>query len=238
LPVLDSVELHHVPITLADLPFKLALAAEGNPQTGYHALRGDGVGWFAELWALILNDLEWVTLVRLTLADFLANGTATRCQFAVAAARIAAGAVDPAAILAALSRQDIDDSARADIALLHYQAILEARVLYSPSLRPWVCSPSTSGNLIAAAWVFDHDWVINHLATILATDPRDAAFSCAMALAQLRRAEWDQARFEIDAARAALGDQRADAILSRLARSEATVDWSAAHRLGPTRWIE
>jgi len=86
--------------------------------------------------------------------------------------------------------------------------------------------------------VFDHDWVINHLATILATYARDAAISCAMALAHLRRAEWDQALLEIDAARAALGDQRADAILYRLARSQATVDWSAAHRLGPTRWIE
>ncbi len=234
--MLDSVELHQVPITLDDLPFKLTLAADGSPQTGYHALRGDGVGWFAELWALIPNELEWVARVRLTLADFLANGTATRCQFAVAAARVATGAVDPAAILAALPRQDVDDSTRADIALLSNQAILEARLRYSLSLRPWVASPTTSGNLIGAAWVFDHEWVIEHLATILAADPRDAAFSCTMALAQLRRAEWDHALFEIGAARAALGDQRTDAILTRLARSQATVDWSAAHRIGPKRW--
>jgi len=116
--MLDSVELHQLPVALDDLPFKLALAADGNPQTGYHALRGDGVGWFAELWALIRNDIEWVNRVRLTLADFLANGAATRCQFAVAAAGVAADAVDPADILSTLSRQDIDDSTRADIALL------------------------------------------------------------------------------------------------------------------------
>ncbi|MGQ0800736.1 MAG: hypothetical protein ACT4NL_11570 [Pseudomarimonas sp.] len=236
--MLDSVELHQVPITLDEVPLKLALAADGIPQTGYHALRGDGVGWFAELWALIRNDIEWVTRVRLTLADFLANGTTTRCQFAVAAAGVAADAVEAAAILASLPRQDIDDAIRADIALLCNQAILETRLHYSQALRPWVASPTTRGNLMAAGWVFDHDWLIEHLPTLLPTDPRDAAFCCAMALAQLRRAEWDHAVIAIHAARAALGDPRTDAILSRLTRSEANVDWTAAHRHGPRRWIE
>ncbi len=235
--MLDSVELHQIQITPSDLPFKLALAAEGNPQTDYHALRGDGVGWFTDLWALIRLDSEWVSLVRKTLTEFLTKGTAVRCQFAITVASIAPEALDPASILNAFSRKDIDDSAREAIATQTNRSILASHLPYTPALRPWIASPSTKNNLLASCWVFDHAWCLAQLPSLLPPDPREAAFDTAIALAQLRRSEWDQAALDIEAARPELGDPRTDAILSRLSRSQATVDWAAPHRQGPVRWV-
>jgi hypothetical protein len=226
-----------VDLTRDDLPGALRAAADGAPRRAYHALDLSGVAWLHELWSAANTSLR--AAIPLALRPLLSSPDPAHRSFAAHALDLASEYIaddDLPSIRALLDAADLDPSARRALASLLNKLVLARRLPVDDAVRAAALDPLTDAALLAACWLHDHTWAAANLHAILPQDPADAARCLTSALHALRDSEWRLTEATVDARRDTLGEARADAIRSRMARVAATIDWSLYERLGAPRW--
>lgn len=226
-----------VDLTRDDLPGALRSAADGAPRRDHHALDLSGVAWLHELWSAAPTSLRPAILD--ALRPLLSSRDPAHRSFAAHALDLASADLTDdllPELRALLDAPDLDPPARRALASLLNKLILARRLSVDDAARAAALDPLTDAALLGACWLHDHTWAAANLHAILPQDPADAARCLTSALYALRESEWRLTEAAVDALRGTLGEARADAVRSRMARVAATIDWSASERLGAPRW--
>ena len=212
------------PVTPDNLESLLRRCAENLP--GDH--KPDSHSWGVGACGELLKDLSGTPLHDSALdilESFLVHGDADEARLAdlfFAPDRVSLGAVE-----AAFNRADLDaelhDRMRANLGMV----LARKPALYTPKWRQEV-RKSGWEYLLGAILVADHAWFLANVHALLGATATDAANTLYYGLKQLRQAEADELKKELDAQRAQLGD----AYVSELI---ACID-GESYRPGAKRW--
>jgi hypothetical protein len=228
-----------VALTPDALPGAITLAADGAPRRGIQALELDPGAWFSELWDQLRGDATLRAIVADTLSALLSSPSPARRGFVVRAFDLVPDAAHDAALPALTALLDdaaLEPDAQRALARVCARLVLAQRLPLDETIQRAALRPVSGGELLGACWIGAHTWTLAHLSALLPEEPADAAFVITTSLYALRRSEWEDACDALELARDALGKARHDAIMARMRRVEASVDWSAPERAGEPRW--